>query len=277
MSNVINDFRAPENRFLGNFYECYVEMDGVIYPTVEHAFQAAKTFDFHDRDTIRAAETPRHAKRIGRSVDLRPDWDDVRVDVMRELLVKKFETSELRKKLLATRDAKLESGGDSFWGLTDGVGFNQLGKLLMEIRAELASEAVGDYQSACREFLLASGWTRDIDGDVVFEECWTPPWDENCQFDMFSAVQHQRVEAARMVNSSKPSQVLADRLTDAINEDGTIKVSALKDALKDGPVIVQGEEPETFDIDDFRRPGVKRDFDSIDIDKWFDHVDDQEI
>jgi ribA/ribD-fused uncharacterized protein len=252
MSNVIDDFRAPENRFLGNFHECYVEMDGVIYPTVEHAFQAAKTFDHHDRETIRGADSPRHAKRIGRSVDLRSDWDDVRVEVMKELLVKKFETSDLRKKLLATRDAQLVSGGDSFWGMVDGMGLNQLGKLLMEIRAELMTEAADDYQRACREFLLAAGWTRDMDGDVVFDECWTPPWDDNCQFDLFSAVQHQRMEAARIVKS-KPVQVLADRLMDSLNDDGTIKPSALKDALKDGPVVVQGEDPESFDIDDFRQ------------------------
>jgi ribA/ribD-fused uncharacterized protein len=252
MNNVIDDFRTPENRFLGNFYECYVEMDGIIYPTVEHAFQAAKTFDRNDRERIREANSPRQAKRVGRSVSLRSDWDNVRVDVMKELLLKKFETSELRKQLLATRDAQLVSGGDSFWGMVDGMGLNQLGKLLMEIRSELMTEAVDDYQTACREFLLAAGWTRDMDGDVVFDECWTPPWDDNCQFDLFSAVQHQRVDAARVVNKAKPTQTLADRLTDALNTDGTIKTSALKDALKVGSVQVNGEDPETFDIDDFR-------------------------
>lgn len=257
MNNVIDDFRAPENQFLGNFYECYVEMEGDIYPTVEHAFQAAKTFDVADRESIRKAVSPRHAKRIGRSVTLRSDWDIVKVDVMKELLAKKFETSELRRQLLATRDAQLVSGGDSFWGLVDGMGLNQLGKLLMEIRAELMADAMDCYQTACREFLLAAEWTRDMDGDVVFDECWTPPWDDNCQFDLFSAVQYQRIEAARIVGVSRPMQTLADKLTDSINQDGTVKDSVLKDALKNGPVRVDGEDPNTFDIDDF---GTNPDF-----------------
>jgi len=250
MKNVIDDFRSPDYRFLGNFYECYVEMEGEIYPTVEHAFQASKTLDSRDRAAIRDAESPRKAKRIGRSVQLRNDWDSVRVDVMKELLVKKFETNELRTKLLATKDAELVSGGDSFWGKVDGMGLNQLGKLLMEIRGDLMREAVGDYQAACREFLLATGWTRDIDGDVVFDECWTPPWDDNCQFDLFSAVQ--------------VGQTLADRLTDALNDDGTIKASVFTDALKDGPVVVKGQDPDTFDIDDFASPnGLNRFFDTL--------------
>ena len=169
----------------------------------------------------------------------------------------------MRKKLLATKDAELVSGGDLFWGRVDGMGLNQLGKLLMEIRSDLMREAVGDYQAACREFLLATGWTRDIDGDVVFDECWTPPWDDNCQFDLFSAVQHQRMDAARIVDV-KVGQPLADRLTDAMNDDGIIKSSVLTDALKDGPVVVSGEDPDTFDIDDFANPdGLNGLFDTL--------------
>ena len=129
--------------FLSNFQKCQVEFEGDVYPTVEHAFQAAKTFDKEERQKILSTASPVMAKRIGRRVCLRDDWEDVKCDIMLELLKSKFSDSELKEKLLATGDAELIEGnnhGDRFWGQVNGEGKNTLGLLLMKVREGLQSE-----------------------------------------------------------------------------------------------------------------------------------------
>src|SRR5574337_1059347 len=135
---MIDSFK-DKYRFLSNFYPALVELDGSVYPTVEHAFQAAKTLDWDYRERIFYASTPSIAKRIGRQAPLRENWEGIKVDIMKELLVQKFSTFELKSKLLATGDQELIEGnwwGDTFWGVCNGIGHNMLGKLLMEIRNE---------------------------------------------------------------------------------------------------------------------------------------------
>ncbi len=131
-------------RWLSNFYPCKVRLDGDIYPSVEHAYQAAKTLDLAERDRIRGLLTPGEAKRAGRKVVLRPNWDEEKLNVMRILLRRKFENQELRDKLIATGDAELIEGNywnDRFWGMTTRGGQNWLGVLLMELRSELQGKA----------------------------------------------------------------------------------------------------------------------------------------
>ena len=127
--------------FLSNFYDSNIyDAEGNVYPTVEHYFQAMKTTDANLRKQIATAETPGRAKRMGRRVDLRPDWQIIKIKVMREALIQKFSEPELRNQLIATGDATLIEGNwwhDTFWGMCDGIGENHLGKLLMEIREEL--------------------------------------------------------------------------------------------------------------------------------------------
>ena len=132
--------------FLSNFSAAPVVLDGQTYPTVEHAFQAAKTFDPAERQAIQAAPTPASAKRLGRQVALRPDWEPVKFDLMLRLLQQKFSQPDLRQALLATGDAELIEGntwGDRVWGCVRAqgqwVGQNQLGKLLMRVRASKIS------------------------------------------------------------------------------------------------------------------------------------------
>lgn len=126
-----------------NFSPASVVFDGVEYPTVEHAYQAAKTTDVGDRLWVRAAERPGDAKRRGRRVILRSDWDAVKIEVMRDLLRQKFAVPERRAALMETGDEPLVEGNtwhDEFWGVCScpqhGQGQNWLGRLLMEIRAE---------------------------------------------------------------------------------------------------------------------------------------------
>jgi len=139
--NVIDQFHGPF-RFLSNFYPACITFEGIDYPTVEHAYQAAKTDDRGLRLTVAAAHSPGAAKRMGPKLPLRPGWEQIKVDTMRALLRLKFTSyPELRAQLLATGDAELvevNTWNDTFWGVCNGEGRNQLGKILMEIRRELA-------------------------------------------------------------------------------------------------------------------------------------------
>lgn len=136
MLEQIDSF-SGEHRFLSNFFPSPIESGGATYPTVEHAFQAFKTHDTNDRVAILEASTPGKAKRLGKKVTLRRDWERIKITVMKLLLVHKFQISELRQKLIDTGDAELIEGngwGDTFWGVYQGMGSNHLGILLMEIR-----------------------------------------------------------------------------------------------------------------------------------------------
>lgn len=142
MTNVINSFRG-EYAFLSNFASCRIVYEGVVYPTVEHAFQGVKCAQQLDKQMIAGLATPALAKKVGRRVAMRPDWDSIKVGVMKELLTLKFADPELRRALLKTGDAVLIEGNtwnDTFWGVCNGRGQNMLGRLLMEVRAEIVKE-----------------------------------------------------------------------------------------------------------------------------------------
>lgn len=136
---TIASFRG-EHAFLSNFYPVEVQFDGVVYPTVEHAFQAAKTVDADERDQICQQMKPLDAKRLGQDVKLRDDWETKKIAVMEDLVLQKFQRPVLRARLLATGDAALVEGntwGDTFWGVSEGKGANHLGRILMRIREYL--------------------------------------------------------------------------------------------------------------------------------------------
>ena len=143
-TNVIKSFRG-KYEFLSNFYPVFVEYEGVRYPSVESAFQAAKSKDPDIRKWFLCCSGPSHAKKIGRKVKLREDWEDIKVDVMYELIRNKFKNLSLKKLLLETEDAELIEGnnhGDKFWGMVNGEGKNMLGKILMDVREELKYEDI---------------------------------------------------------------------------------------------------------------------------------------
>ena len=132
-----------EHFFLSNFYESFLLVPGLCMATsVEHAYQAMKvdgrpSFE-NQKEWVLSADTPGEAKKRGRRVQLREDWELVKIPVMRDLLALKFFfDTKLSIKLLATGGATLVEGnhwGDTFWGVCDGQGSNHLGKLLMERR-----------------------------------------------------------------------------------------------------------------------------------------------
>ena len=142
MSNTIDNFKG-EYAWLSNFAEAKTSWDDKIYPTVEHAFQAVKTLDENQRETIRLSPTPGKAKRLGRKVVLRNNWEIIKEKVMLELVNRKFKDSTLRQLLIDTGDATLVEGNtfhDNFWGnctcskCQHKPGKNMLGHILMRVR-----------------------------------------------------------------------------------------------------------------------------------------------
>ena len=126
-------------RWLSNFYPCDVPYGGLIYPSSEHAYVAAKTLDQKIRLTVREIETPGWAKKFGSKIELRPEWDSLRIPEMRKIVYAKFlNNGWLQDKLVATAPHELFEGNhwnDRFWGVDiAGYGQNNLGKILMEVR-----------------------------------------------------------------------------------------------------------------------------------------------
>ena len=136
---MINEFRG-EYYFLSNFYESQVNYKGITYRNNEAAFQAQKTEKQEERLKF-ASINPSEAKRLGRQIKLRSDWEQVKTDCMYEICKAKFEQNPiLKQRLIETNDEHLEEGntwGDRIWGTVNGIGENRLGKILMRIRKEL--------------------------------------------------------------------------------------------------------------------------------------------
>lgn len=136
--------------FLSNFFHSPFAYDGIEYPTVEHFFQAMKTLDQEERKKIAAADSPGKAKRMGRNVQLRGDWEEVKYTVMCVGVERKFDAHpELASKLIATGDTILIEGNswhDNTWGscfcpkCASIAGKNWLGEILMKRREELISD-----------------------------------------------------------------------------------------------------------------------------------------
>lgn len=137
---MITSFRG-NYRFLSNFWFAPVMYEGIEYPTSEHAFQAAKSLNPRERTAICRLSEPKNAKHIGRTVQLRPDWEAIKIRVMEDIVRAKFTQNEdLKAMLLNTGEEGLIEGnwwGDTFWGECKGVGENHLGRILMKIRREL--------------------------------------------------------------------------------------------------------------------------------------------
>ena len=140
---MISEFQN-EYRFLSNFWPVPggVKLEGskVRFPTVEHAYQAAKVKDITLWRHVASMSLPGEAKRWGRNIALRADWEHVNLPIMLNLVRQKFANDPLRAKLLGTGEHELIEGNhwnDTFWGVCRGVGSNRLGKILMQVRAEL--------------------------------------------------------------------------------------------------------------------------------------------
>ena len=167
MPKIISKFFG-EYAFLSNFSDHPVTMQGpfptlepTVFPTAEHAYQAAKATTREDFEKVVSAPTPGVAKKIGRRIKVRGGWEDVKISVMAAVVEAKFAAgSQLATQLLETGSATLVEGnewGDDFWGAYKGRGVNMLGVILMDRRSELlAATQDVDYAREYEAAMMAS-------------------------------------------------------------------------------------------------------------------------
>jgi ribA/ribD-fused uncharacterized protein len=140
---IIDKFEK-KNFFLSNFYPCDIVYKGQKFTSTEAAFQCQKCANEEDKINFSHFE-PSQSKMYGRKVKLRKDWEDVKIQEMENILRAKFtQIPALGERLVKTGNAILIEGNtwrDTFWGVYEGKGENNLGKLLMKIREELRNES----------------------------------------------------------------------------------------------------------------------------------------
>lgn len=144
---MIEDFTG-EYAFLSNFADIPAAFAGTVYPTGEHAFQAAKSVHPQYREKVLRAPTPSKAKLAGRSVQLRDNWDEIRFSVMAQVVADKFtRDATVGELLLGTgHQVLMESTTwhDNVWGTCvcgrpacRKPGLNYLGVILMSVRESI--------------------------------------------------------------------------------------------------------------------------------------------
>ena len=140
-----------ENKFYSNFYPVIVNVEGLNFPTVEHAYQACKTKEFFFRKLMAQlpADKAGLARKRGQTIIRRTDWPIVKIDTMHDLLCQKFNQEPFKTKLMKTIDAHIEEGNfwhDNEWGnckcekCKSIEGQNWMGRLLDDIRSQLIAK-----------------------------------------------------------------------------------------------------------------------------------------
>lgn len=141
-------------RWLSNFWYAQIRLEpmkwrltgkGILVPfdarTNEHAYQALKMQFYDDSRTILDAPFPKDAKRLARTLLMHSAFESIKLDTMYHINIAKYtQHADLRRLLIKTGDAYLEETNlwnDTFWGVCNGKGENNLGKILMRIRSEL--------------------------------------------------------------------------------------------------------------------------------------------
>ena len=155
----IHFYRANENPFgaFSNLYPSPIMFDGELYPTAEHAYQAGKAAKAAVRKWVLSAPSPALVAMAAHGLyswDVVPNWATIKFERMRRVLLAKYQQhADLRILLLSTGDARLVESANTnnavnrLWGEVNGKGQNMLGKLLMDLRAELrigATESPGE-------------------------------------------------------------------------------------------------------------------------------------
>lgn len=143
LSMTIDNFTG-EYDFLSNFHYHNFFWYGRVYPSVEHSYQAAKARNQGDFLYVASAPSPGEAKKRGREIKIRPDWETAKFYLMKDMLFHKFKDRRLAEALLATIGEELVEGNtwhDNIWGdchcgrpSCSEPGQNYLGRQLMLVR-----------------------------------------------------------------------------------------------------------------------------------------------
>lgn len=164
--------KTPQYKEFGNYFAVKLMIDGKMYPTVEHYYQAMKFPDNPEyQESIRMAKTPAIAKKLGKTTEIasRKDWPEYKDTVMKKAVTEKFSANhpELRKKLLETGNALIRDGSpqDNYWGIgRSGKGRNRLGQILMEVREELQRAETAAAAAAARTAIVGGGAAETVAG-----------------------------------------------------------------------------------------------------------------
>lgn len=142
---MIYTFKSEEYKWLSNMALCQISLKGRVFKSVEHAYVSEKRGDDEWREFCANTElTPHQIKKKGQEIDVRPDWDNIKVMVMEYCLRSKFKHEPFRTLLRDTGKQNIQEGNywnDTFWGVdlkqNPNIGENHLGRLIMKIRDEL--------------------------------------------------------------------------------------------------------------------------------------------
>jgi len=182
---MINQFRGEYN-WLSNFYSSPIQIEGITYSNAESAFQAMKCDNLADRIKFTGLSGV-EAKRLGRTIELPGDWDWCKRDFMFRVIEEKFtQNPMLKEKLIATGDQEIIEGntwGDTYWGVCNGKGDNNLGKIIMFVRKVLSEEVMrvknkGVKCTKCNEYKLDVTYVHP---SIICAECLiTEPYCGDC-------------------------------------------------------------------------------------------------
>ena len=201
-ANTIKFYNRGEPYYeFTNFYSCNVFIDGKVWPTTEHYFQAQKFVGTPYLEKIRNLPSPRDAFQLSRDPLVsrwrRGDWETIKDDVMLKTLRVKFSDScsiHLRDKLRSTAEKQLveHTSNDSYWGDGgNGTGQNKLGKLLMKVRNEL-QQTYGPYTIPAQQYLS----TRDDSSISSYRSTTTPTTHRLRRSNSFSNIADHRSSPA---------------------------------------------------------------------------------
>lgn len=170
------DYFREEYEFLSNFYPTKVMFDGITYYNSEAVYQAQKCL--HSEERLRFARlSADEAKRLGQKVERRLDWDDVKYNIMEQIVYAKFtQNPTLAQDLLDTGEKPLKEGNywkDLYWGvdLKSGEGENHLGKILMALRDTFRKNGIPAAPSSCNSLKGPFSGMWIDDRDITLSEC----------------------------------------------------------------------------------------------------------
>lgn len=163
------DVRNP----LSSFYRCKIQYGELLYPSLEHAFQAQRTEDMAERIRIRMTRSPADARRIGESLKPRIGWDSMKVSIMSELVSIKYSNRELATTLLSTGDSEISytnEWNDRFWGSIGGNGENWLGRITMAVRDEVRVRHTNEHIQTLDDGRIPASTQKEIEAAANSKE-----------------------------------------------------------------------------------------------------------
>ena len=144
---MIHTFTLEEYSWLSNMTLVNIPLKGIIYPSVEHAYMSEKSHDKSWKQLCSQKNiSGKQIKNFSKTIELRSDWENVKLLVMEYCLREKFKQEPFKSKLIATGNENIQEGnywGDVFYGVdlkqTPNIGENHLGRLIMKIRDEITN------------------------------------------------------------------------------------------------------------------------------------------